>query len=132
MPRNSKLQKWAVRSITKSHYRSHSAPLFKQLKILNVYDTYKLEVGFFMFRYSLNQLPVRFTAFFSKNSDSHGYHTRNGNDFTLTRNKKVFSDLSIKTTGPILWKSIHQNIKDSRSTKHFRTQLKYHYLSNYY
>ena len=44
---------------------------------------------------------------FSKNSDSHGYHTRNGNDFTLTRNKKVFSDQSIKTTGPILWKSIH-------------------------
>ena len=52
-----KLQKWAVRSITKSHYRSHSAPLFKQLKILNVYDTYKLEVGVFMFRYLLNQLP---------------------------------------------------------------------------
>ena len=60
-----KLQKWAVRSITKSHYRSHSAPLFKQLKILNVYDTYKLEVGVFMFRYSLNQLPERVTAFFS-------------------------------------------------------------------
>ena len=28
-----------------------------------------------------------------------------------------FSDQSIKTTGPILWKSIHQNIKDSRSSK---------------
>ena len=107
-----KLQKWDVRSITKSLYRSHSAPLFKQLKILNVYDTYKLEVSVFMFRYSLNQLPERFTAFFSKNSDSHGYHTRNGNDFTLTRNKKVFSNQSIETTGSILWKSIHQNIKE--------------------
>ena len=97
----------------------------------HVYDTYKLEVDVFMCRYSLNQLPEQFTAFFSKNSDSHGYHTRNGNDFTLTRNK-VFSDQSIKTTGPILWKSIHQNIKDSRSTNHFRTQLKCHYLSNYH
>ena len=46
--------------------------------------------------------------------------------------RKFFSDQSIKTTGPILWKSIHQNIKDSRSTKHFRTQLKCHYLSNYH
>ena len=45
---------------------------------------------------------------------------------------RFFSDQSIKTTGRILWKSIHQNIKDSRSTKHFRTQLKCHYLSNYY
>ena len=126
-----KLQKWAVRSITKSHYRSHSAPLFKKLKILNVYDSYKLEVGVFMFRYSLNQLPERFNIFFARNNDFHDYHTRNGNDFTLTRNKKVFSDQSIKTTGPILWKSIRQNIKDSRSIKHFRNQLKSHYLSNY-
>ena len=111
--------------------RSHSAPLFKKLKILNVYDSYKLEVGVFMFRYSLNQLPERFNIFFARNNDFHDYHTRNGNDFTLTRNKKVFSDQSIKTTGPILWKSIRQNIKDSRSIKHFRNQLKSHYLSNY-
>ena len=27
--------------------------------------------------------------------------------------RRFFSDQSIKTTGPILWKSIHQNIKDS-------------------
>ena len=46
--------------------------------------------------------------------------------------RRFFSDQSIKTTVPILWKSIHQNIKDSRSTKHLRTQLKCHYLSNYY
>ena len=49
-----KLQKWAVRSITKSHYRSFSAPLFKQLKILDVYDTYKLEVGVFMWSQIMN------------------------------------------------------------------------------
>ena len=126
-----RLQKWAVRSITNSHYRSHSAPLFKQLKILNVYDTYKLEVGIFMFRYSLNQLPESFKCFFSKNNDSHEYYTRNGNDFTLTRNKKVFSDQSIKTCGPIYWKCIDHKIKQSKSVKHFRTQFKRHILLNY-
>ena len=126
-----KLQKWAVRSITNSHYRSHSAPLFNELKILNVYDTYKLEAGIFMFKYSLNLLPENFECFFSKNKDLHKYFTRNGNDFILTRNKKVFSDQSIKTSGPLLWKSIDHKIKNSNSIKHFRTQLKRHLLSNY-
>ena len=127
-----KLQKWAVRSITNSHYRSHSAPLFKELNILNVYDAYKLEIDTFMFRYSSNNLPDGFKCFFSKNSDLHEYYTRNGNDFTLTRNKKVFSDQSIKTSGPILWKSIDHKIRNSKSIKHFRTQLKCHLLLNYH
>ena len=126
-----KLQKWAVRSITKSHHRSHSAPLFKQLKILNVYD--KLEVGVFMFRYSLNQLPERFTAFFFKKMVILMVITLEMEMILLSPEiRRFFSDQSIKTTGRILWKSIHQNIKDSRSTKHFRTQLKCHYLSKYY
>ena len=38
-----KLQKWAVRIISNSHYRSHSAPLFQKHDILNIYDSYKLE-----------------------------------------------------------------------------------------
>ena len=44
-----KLQKWAVRIISNSHYRSHSAPLFQKHNILNVYDSYKLELGVFMY-----------------------------------------------------------------------------------
>ena len=63
-----KLQKWAVRTISNSHYRSHSAPLFQSLNILNVYDTYKLEVGVFMFRHFTNQLPKRVSWFIFKTS----------------------------------------------------------------
>ena len=43
-----KLQKWVLRIISNSHYRSHSMPLFLKYDILNVYDMYKLEVGVFM------------------------------------------------------------------------------------
>ena len=43
-----KFQKWAVRIISNSHYRSHSA-LFQKHDILNVYDSYKLELGVFMY-----------------------------------------------------------------------------------
>ena len=106
-----KLQKWAVQTISNSQYRSHSAPLFQSLNILNVYDTYKLEVGVFMFRHFTNQLPNGFRDSFSKQAECHKYLTRNANDYTLTRNKKVFSNQTVRNSGPILWNSLHQNLK---------------------
>ena len=66
MDKISKLQKWAVKTISNSHYRSHSAPLFQCLNILNVYDTYNLEVGVFMLRHFTNQLSNGFRDSFSK------------------------------------------------------------------
>ena len=46
-----KLQKWAVRTISNSHYRSHSGPLFHKYGILNKYDVYNVELGVFMYKY---------------------------------------------------------------------------------
>ena len=31
-----KLQKWAIRTISNSHYRCHTQPLFKEYNILNI------------------------------------------------------------------------------------------------
>ena len=48
-----KLQKWAVRIISNSYYRSHSAPLFQTHNILNVYNSYKQELGVFIISTSM-------------------------------------------------------------------------------
>ena len=55
-----KLQKWAIRTITNSHYRCHTAPLFVKANLLNVRDIYTLELGVFMFRFDINDLPTAF------------------------------------------------------------------------
>ena len=39
-----KLQKWAIRAISNSHYRSHTGPLFSRFNILNVHDILKLNL----------------------------------------------------------------------------------------
>ena len=124
-----KLQKWAVRTFSKCHYRSHSAPSFQSLNILNVYDTYKLEVGVFMFRHFTNQLPNGFRDSFSKQAECHKYLTRNANDYTLTRNKKVFSDQTVRTSG--LMEFIAPKLKNVKTVKHFRNQLKIYLISQY-
>ena len=59
-----KLQKWAIRTISKSHYRSHTRPLFAKYSILNVNDMYSLELGVFMYKYSINDLPNAFNDYF--------------------------------------------------------------------
>lgn len=126
-----KLQKWAMRTISNSHYRSHSDPIFYKYDILNVYDTYKLELCVFMYKYSVNQLPSSFQYFFIKRSDIHSYHTRTRDSYNHTRNKKVFTDKSIRTAGPLLWNSLDETIKLARSTKHFRKTYKSQLISNY-
>ena len=126
-----KLQKWVLRIISNSHYRSHSTPLFHKYDILNVYDMYKLEVGVFMYRYFANLIPESFNTFFTKRCDIHNYHTRNNCNLNQTRNKRVFTDRTIRTTGPILWNSLDDKTKKLLSTKHFRNSYKSSLISSY-
>ena len=126
-----KLQKWAIRTVSNSHYRSHSGPLFAKFNLLTVKDMYSLELGVFMYRYSMNDLPDLFNGYFTKRSDIHGYQTRHVNDLNLTNNKKAFSDHSIRATGPTFWNSIDKKTKTCKSVKHFRNQLKQNMISVY-
>ena len=126
-----KLQKWAIRTVANCHYRDHTAPLFAKYNVLTIEDMYTLELGTFMYRYSVNELPLIFNDYFSKRSDIHSYQTRHTHCLNLTRNKRTFSDNAIRTTGPLLWNSIDKKMKESKSVKHFRTQFKQSLVSKY-
>lgn len=119
-----KLQKRAVRIISGVHFRSHTSPLFAKHNLLNVHDLYSIELGVFMYKYSNDKLPTSFKNYFSRRSDILDYQTRRLNDFNHTKNKKVFSDHSMRTCGTILWNSLSSTIKTAKSIKHFRTQPK--------
>ena len=84
-----KLQKWAIRTISNSHYRSHTGPLFSKHDILTLNDMFNLELGVFMFKYSSNELPNVFNDFFMKRSDIHNYPTRHAHDLNLTITKNI-------------------------------------------
>ena len=92
---------------------------------------YSLELGVFMYKYSVNELPNAFNNYFTKRSDIHDYQTRHVNDLNLTNNKKAFPDHSVRTGGPIIWNSLEEKIKNSKSVKQFRKQLKRNLISKY-
>ena len=92
-------------------------PLFAKFNILNVNDMCSLELGVFMYKYSINDLPNAFNDYFTKRPDINGCKTRHVNDLNLTKNKKHFSDHSVRTTGPILWNSIDKKLTNSTTVK---------------
>jgi len=126
-----RLQKWAIRTISKSHYRSHTGPLFKKYNVLNIYDMFKLNLGSFMYKHHTNQLPNIFSNYFTKHVQIHKYNTRNAQDYSINKTKKVFSDRAVRNCGPTFWNSLNNGIKRCKNTKEFRNNLKKHLLSSY-
>ena len=99
-----KLQKLAIRIITNSHYRSHTGPLFAKNNLLNVTDIYTLELGVFIYEYSINDLPEAFKEYFMKRSDIFEYPTRHVNDFSLTNNRILFRSFYVFYRNKVLKK----------------------------
>ena len=68
--RLTRLQKKAVRIITKSKYNSHSSPILKQLKLLKVEDTFKIASIKYYHKFHNNTLPTYFQDFPFKHIDT--------------------------------------------------------------
>ena len=58
------MQKWAVRAITNSDHRAHSAPLFSKLGVLDIYQINTFQIAKFMYCYHNNLLPPLFFNLF--------------------------------------------------------------------
>lgn len=126
-----KLQKRAMRTISNSHFRSHSAPIFKNLKVLNVYDMYKVDLGVFMYKHFNGQLPQIFNEYFNKFTDIHDRDTRNNNDYQFMKNKTAMASRGVRSSGPCLWNTLSPNIKMSINIKQFKKQFKNELLNTY-
>ena len=46
---------------------------------------YTVELGVFMYRYSINDLPISFKDYFKKRSDIHKYETRPHQRFAINK-----------------------------------------------
>ena len=65
------LQKRLVRLITKAHYLANTAPLFSQLKVLDIFSINSFSVATFMYSYHHNLLPSSFRDLFLSSNQVH-------------------------------------------------------------
>ncbi len=124
-------QKKIIRLCTNSHFLAHSAPLFKKLNTLTVYDVHKLQVAIFMFKYKNNLLPTIFNNYFTINKFVHSHYTRSGN---LYRPFNFTTDLArntIRYQGPCLWNSIDSDTRLSNSVYIFKNNYQRYLTSQY-
>jgi hypothetical protein len=80
-------QKMAIRLISNSKYNSHTAPLFKMLKILPLESLVKVSLLKIMHYYVLNKMPISFASTWSTNrarlENTGAPSLRNEDDFRL-------------------------------------------------
>jgi len=116
-------QKKAVRIITNNHHfnedtfeRVHSAPLFKELKLLNIYDVFKIEALKFVFDSVNKNNPSQFHSFYAHPvNNTNTAANRNNNLNTPSPRTTSYGIKSLKYTGVILWNDLDNNLRNSPS-----------------
>ena len=120
-----KLQKKAVRIISKSNYLDHTAPLFKSLKLLTVFNVYELNCILSIYKCLKCNYVSELRTRIQRNSDYHEYNTRNRN---LFRNANIvrlnICQRSFLNNGINLWNALDSVIKQVNSLYRFKTSLK--------
>ena len=127
-----KLQKRACRIITSSHRRQSSQPIFSHLKLLNIYDINKMNVGSLMHNVTANKVPVPIHGMFSNSkAASMPYDLRYIPICDVPFTRLASSHRSIFRQGPDFWNCLNNNIRDIPSLKLFKYRLKHYLLSKY-
>ena len=150
------LQKKAVRMMTNNDYYPQvpgplipSNPIFKELEILKLEDVFKLHVIKFIFSCILLNTPRIFFDWFILNHTVHNYNTVSNtvinveNYFDVgtvtekntlhTRGSRLvnYGGKLLKVSGPILWNSLPEDIRNSQSIFSLKYQLKKNFIDHY-
>ena len=117
------LQKRAVRAITNSDYRAHSAPLFSKLEILDIFQINTFQIAKFMYSYHKSLLPTLFSNLFNKNSQIHNYSTRKANNYHMHHCRTNLKKFTILYQGPKIWNSLPTKITSLSNFSNFKNEL---------
>ena len=125
------LQKRVVRYITNAERCEHSAPLFKNLDLLNIFDIYRYQLGSFMYKCVNNMLPHTFCNFYTTSGTMHSYNTRNADKlYNCPVRSNVFQN-SVRCNGSKLWNSLSNVCIHCTSLAIFKSHYKSILLHNY-
>ena len=126
------LQKKMIRIITNSAYLAHTNALFGQLRLLKIFDIYTVQATTFMHKITYNVLPAHSTSLFNRCSNTHGHHTRASiNNFFIEPRRTTLRSRTIRFSGPKLWNSLPNEIKEIRSLSRFKSIIINHILYSY-
>ena len=124
-----KLQKKCARIITNSSSTAHSAPLFKQLRILPFKELRDYNIMLFMHKYINGQQPDIFDNTWQYRRQLHSYNTRHRNDLHVDSTTRNFIFNLPLIQFPIVYNSLPENLKTIQDFKLFKKRV-FDYLLN--
>ena len=122
------IQKRLIRLVAKNNRWSHAAPLFKQLKILNLLDVIKLNTALFVFKSIRNIIPSPINFEFRL---VNRYNLRNQNNLIIPAHNSRQTELFVHVRGSRLWNNLPIDIRNRPSVSSFKFNLKKMYLETY-
>ena len=125
------IQKLVLRLIIKTPYRTPSAPLFFQLKILKIDDVYKLQIAK-MIHFINNQNNTWTTSYSIKLQKLHNHNTRVSSKYNfLISNIRTNLGKSLTAfAGAQVWREVPQSIKSLSKAKFKKLYFNY-FLEQY-
>ena len=125
------IQKRIVRAITNAPYRAHSAPIFAQLKLLDIYKLNSFYTAKFMFSYIHSLLPPPFLHLFNRNNNFHNYNTRTASNYRPHICRTDIKQFTILYQGPKVWNSLPTDITSSESRLSFKKKIRNLLINQY-
>lgn len=116
-------QKKLIRIITKRSFLEHTLDLFKKLRILKIYEVYKLRTLTFLFLHSNNSLPNIFDNMFTHMTST--YRTRANVQITykLPNCRTNIRKKSIFYNGVLEFNKLDNNLKSLKTVNCFKKSI---------
>ena len=99
-------------------------PLFANLKILDVFSIYSVQVSSFMYLYHNDALPISFTQILHTGNQIHQYSTRYSDFYRPQTCRANIKKNSILSQGPRIWNSLPNNIKNAPTFNIFKRVIR--------
>ena len=125
-----KVQKKIIRLITFSRYQDSTTALFKQLKILDIFQLNTFLTSLFMYSQRADMLPNTFKNYFVQNKQFHQYNTRSSAKLHIRYTRTNYGKFSLKARGAKLWNNLPDEVKDAKSYFSFKRKVKQIYCSD--
>ena len=125
-----KVQKRAIRVVAGANFLANTAPLFKELNILNFRNIYVYSVLMIMYKHHHAKIPNIFNPFFVRNSEIHSYDTRQQTYLHVNKQKSLTSSQSFRNSGVKIYNYFRSYANFNVGVSSFKTHVKKYLIDN--
>ena len=123
--------KKADRIISKADFLAHTDPKLNKFDLLKITDIGNLQISIFIFKFLKHDLPENFDEYFSLNSDSHRYFTRQSSGLYVSFANTGMRQMSIKIRVTHVWNKVSLDITKPIPLPIFKRKLRLYLISLY-